>query len=83
MSNNNLYENLNCISKNEDEIISSDNDIKNNNFTYPKTIENMTNLNKRSISKHDKFLKNPGITHFNAQSQFIYDIDEGINFLKI
>ena len=83
MSNNNLYENLNCISKNEDEIISSDNDIKNNNFTYPKTIENMTNLNKRSISKHDKFLKNPGITNFNAQSQFIYDIDEGINFLKI
>lgn len=35
-----------------------------------------------SISTHNKFLKNPSITKFNALSKFIYDLDEGSNYIN-
>ena len=36
----------------------------------------------RSISSHYKFLKNPSITKFNALNKFIYDLEEGANYIK-
>ena len=36
----------------------------------------------RSISFYYKFLKNPSITKFNALSKFIYDLDEGANYIN-
>ena len=48
------------------------------NINFEKDINFFT----RSISSHNKFLKNPSITKFNALSKFIYDLDEGSNYIN-
>ena len=45
------------------------------------TIEN-NNLFFRSVSSHKKYLINPAITKFNSLSNFIYDIDEGDDYIN-
>ena len=37
---------------------------------------------KNTISCYQKFLKNPSITKFNENSQFIYDLDVGIKYIN-
>ena len=45
------------------------------------TIEN-NYLFFRSVSSHKKYLINPAITKFNSLSNFIYDIDEGNDYIN-
>ena len=48
---------------------------------YPKLCDNLIKIKKKSISCHNKFLKNPDLSFFTSNSQFIYDIDEGLNYI--
>jgi transposase len=49
---------------------------------YPKESDDVIKLKKKTVSCHSKFLKNPDLSFFNNDSQFIYDIDEGINYIQ-
>lgn len=52
------------------------------NIIYPKKKPKVF-LDKKRLSKaKQKVLNNPGITHFNSDSFFIYDIDEGQKYLN-
>lgn len=51
-------------------------------YKYPLSNKNKNNTKFR-VSCHLKFFKNPVITRFNLQSNFIYDLDEAQTYLDI
>ena len=52
------------------------------NNVYPKIIENKFLKRKRFVTPKAKAFTNPSITHFNSDSFFIFDIDEGQKYLN-
>ena len=56
-------------------------DISESEDEYTNSLNNKKDSTKTLISCHNKFLINPSITKFNANSKFIYDLDEGKRYI--